>query len=39
MAGLRDWSRFISLQFEYGLLQRTPERNLFFGGKASDLLK
>lgn len=28
MAELRGWSRFIGLQVEYSLLQRTPERDL-----------
>lgn len=28
IAELRGWSRFISLQVEYSLLQRTPERDL-----------
>ncbi|MEZ4319945.1 MAG: aldo/keto reductase [Myxococcota bacterium] len=28
MAELRGWSKFVGLQIEYGLLQRTPERDL-----------
>ncbi|MDX2129248.1 MAG: aldo/keto reductase [Chloroherpetonaceae bacterium] len=37
MADLRGWSRFIALQIEYSLLQRTPERDLLPMAKAFDM--
>jgi len=37
MADLRGWSRFVGLQVEYSLIQRTPERDLLPMAKALDL--
>lgn len=37
LAELRGWSRFAALQIEYGLIQRTPERDLLPMAKALDL--
>ena len=37
MAELRGWSRFIGLQVEYSLIQRTPERDLIPMADALDL--
>ena len=37
LAGLRGWSRFVALQIEYSLIQRTPERDLLPMARALDL--
>jgi aryl-alcohol dehydrogenase-like predicted oxidoreductase len=37
MAELRGWNRFVGLQIEYSLIQRTPERDLLPMAKAFDL--
>lgn len=37
MAELRGWTRFIGLQVEYSLIQRTPERDLLPMAKALDI--
>lgn len=37
MAELRGWSRFIGLQVEYSLIQRTPERDLLPMAESLDL--
>lgn len=37
LAELRGWSRFVALQVEYSLIQRTPERDLLPMAKALDL--
>jgi aryl-alcohol dehydrogenase-like predicted oxidoreductase len=37
LAELRGWNRFAALQIEYGLIQRTPERDLLPMAKALDL--
>jgi aryl-alcohol dehydrogenase-like predicted oxidoreductase len=37
MADLRGWNAFAAIQFEYSLLQRTPERDLIPMAKALDL--
>ncbi|MEA5460235.1 aldo/keto reductase [Arcicella sp. LKC2W] len=37
MADLRGWSRFVGLQVEYSLIQRTPERDLLPMAKSLDL--
>jgi aryl-alcohol dehydrogenase-like predicted oxidoreductase len=37
MAELRGWSRFVGLQIEYNLIERTPERDLLPMAKAFDL--
>lgn len=37
MADLRGWSRFVGLQVEYSLIQRTAERDLFPMAKSLDL--
>jgi aryl-alcohol dehydrogenase-like predicted oxidoreductase len=37
MAELRGWSRFVGLQIEYSLVERTPERDLLPMARALDL--
>lgn len=37
LADWRGWSRFVALQVEYSLIQRTPERDLLPMAKAFDL--
>ncbi|HAS47338.1 MAG TPA: aldo/keto reductase [Microscillaceae bacterium] len=37
IAEFRGWSRFVGLQIEYSLIQRTPERDLMPMAKALDL--
>ena len=37
LAGVRGWSRFVALQIEYSLIQRTPERDLLPMARALDL--
>ncbi|MBK6947306.1 MAG: aldo/keto reductase [Haliscomenobacter sp.] len=37
MAELRGWTRFVALQIEFSLLQRTPERDLLPMAKAFEL--
>ncbi|OJJ14833.1 aldo/keto reductase [marine bacterium AO1-C] len=37
IADFRGWSRFVGLQVEYSLIQRTPERDLLPMAKALDL--
>jgi aryl-alcohol dehydrogenase-like predicted oxidoreductase len=37
MAAFRGWSKFVALQVEYSLIQRTPERDLLPMAKALDL--
>ncbi len=37
LADLRGWHRFVGLQIEYSLIQRTPERDLMPMAKALDL--
>src|SRR4051812_41536370 len=37
LADLRGWSRFVGLQIEYSLIERTPERELLPMAKAFDI--
>jgi aryl-alcohol dehydrogenase-like predicted oxidoreductase len=37
MAELRGWSRFVALQIQYSLIERTPERDLLPMAQAEDL--
>jgi aryl-alcohol dehydrogenase-like predicted oxidoreductase len=37
LADLRGWSRFVGLQIEYSLIQRTPERDLLPMARALDI--
>lgn len=37
LAGLRGWAKFIALQIEYSLIERTPERDLMPMAKALNL--
>jgi aryl-alcohol dehydrogenase-like predicted oxidoreductase len=37
MAELRGWSRFVALQIQYSLIERTPERDLLPMARAFDL--
>jgi len=37
LAELRGWTRFVGLQVEYSLVERTPERELIPMAKASDM--
>jgi aryl-alcohol dehydrogenase-like predicted oxidoreductase len=37
MADLRGWSRFVGLQIQYSLVERTPERDLLPMAKAFDM--